>query len=214
MDLDATQPAVVDIPKKGSWLRQGNLKFTFLWLSFFVLLSVGVYRLRYDLRSYSLLTHFLDPQASGPLLRWETYAVTTQEVALPATSGPIRARLYLPSGLVHPPGMVVLDGIHHLGIDEPRLMSFSRAAAGGGFAVLTPEISALADYHVDAASIATIGESPGWLQQRIGTGPVTVVAVSFAGALALLAACDQHYAPHIRSLVLMGAYDDLGRVIC
>jgi pimeloyl-ACP methyl ester carboxylesterase len=39
-----------------------------------------------------------------------------------------------------------------------------------------------------------------------------VVAVSFAGGLALLAACDPHYAPHIRSLVLMGAYDDLGRV--
>jgi pimeloyl-ACP methyl ester carboxylesterase len=28
----------------------------------------------------------------------------------------------------------------------------------------------------------------------------------------LLAACDPRYAPHIRDLVLMGAYDDLGRV--
>ena len=212
MDLEATQPAVADIPKKGSWLRQANLMTTLLWMCLFVLSSFGVYRLRYDLRSYSLLTHFVDPRASGPLLRWETYPVTTQEVTLPATSGPIRARLYLPSGLAHPPGMVVLHGIHHLGIDEPRLMSFSRAVAGGGFAVLTPEISALADYHVDAASIATIGESPGWLQQRLGTGPVTAVAVSFAGGLALLAACDPRYAPHIRSLVLMGAYDDLGRV--
>jgi pimeloyl-ACP methyl ester carboxylesterase len=213
MDLHAIQPAVADISRKGTWRRQGNLKSRLLWLSFFVLLSFGAYRLRYDLRSYSLLTHFLDPQASGPLLRWETYAVTTQEVTLPATSGPVRGRLYLPSGLAHPPGMVVLHGIHHLGIDEPRLMSFSRAAAGGGFAVLTPEIGALADYRVDAASIATIGESPGWLQQRLGTGPVTAVAVSFAGGLALLAACDPRYAPHIRSLVLMGAYDDLGRVI-
>src|ERR1700730_13864282 len=213
MDLDATQPAIADIPKKGSWLRQCNLKSTFLWLGFFVLLGFGIYGLRYDLRSYSLLTHFLDPQAAGPLLRGEPHGVPRQEVALPATSGPIRARLYLPSGLVHPPGMVVLHGIHHLGIDEPRLMRFSRAAAGGGFAVLTPEIGALADYRVDAASIATIGESPGWLQQRLGTGPVTVVAVSFAGGLALLAACDPRYAPHIRSLVLMGAYDELGRVI-
>jgi len=137
------------------------------------------YQIRYDLRSYSLLVHFLDPHASGPLLRWETYAVTTQEITLPSSSGPVRARLYLPDGVAHPPGMVVAHGIHHLGIDEPRLMSFSRAAAGGGFAVLTPEIDALADYHVDAASMATIGESPGWLQQRLGTGPVTVVGVSF-----------------------------------
>jgi len=175
-------------------------------------LGFGAYRLRYDLRSYSLLVHFLDPQASGPLLRLETYAVTTQEVSLPSATGPVRARLYVPSGVARPSGMIVLHGIHHLGIDEPRLMSFSRAAAGGGFAVLTPEIRALADYRVDRTSIATIGESPGWLQQRLGTGPVTVVAVSFAGGLSLLAACDPRYAPHIRSLLLMGAYDDLGRV--
>src|SRR5467141_3119154 len=212
MNLDATQPGVNTFPMRDSQPRQGSLKFWLLWLFFFVLLGFGAYQIRYDLRSYSLLVHFLDPHASGPLLRWETYAVTMQEVALPATSGPIRARLYLPSGLVHPPAMVVLHGMHHLGIDEPRLMSFSRAAAGGGFAVLTPEIGALADYHVDAASIATIGESPGWLQQRLGTGPVTVVGVSFAGSLSLLAACDPRYAPQIRALVLMGAYDDLGRV--
>jgi len=192
--------------------RQGSLKFWLLWLFFFVLLGFVAYQIRYDLRSYSLLVHFLDPHASGPLLRWETYAVTTQEITLPTQNGPVRARLYLPSGVTHPPGMVVAHGIHHLGIDEPRLMSFARAAAGGGFAVLTPQIDAMADYHVEAASIATIGESPVWLQQHLGTGPVTVVGVSFAGGLALLAGCDPRYAPHIRALVLMGAYDNLGRV--
>ena len=212
MNLDATQPGVHAIPMRDSQPRQGSLKFRLLWLFFFVLLGFGAYQIRYDLRSYSLLVHFLDPHASGPLLRWETYAVTTQEITFPGPSGPVRARLYLPAGVAHPPGMVVVHGIHHLGIDEPRLMSFSRAAAGGGFVVLTPEIDALADYHVDADSMATIGESPGWLQQRLGTGPVTVVGVSFAGSLSLLATCDPRYAPHIRALVLMGAYDDLGRV--
>ena len=212
MDLDATQPNVEVVPRKDSLPRYWNINSRFLWLFLFVLLSFGVYQLRYDLRSYSLLTHFLDPHASGPLLRWETYAVTMQEISIPTANGPVRAHLYLPSGIAHPPGMVVLHGIHHLGIDEPRLMSFSRAAAGGGFAVLTPQIDALADYHVDAPSIATIGESPGWLQQRLDTGPVTVVGISFAGGLSLLAACDPRYAPHIRALVLMGAYDNLGRV--
>jgi pimeloyl-ACP methyl ester carboxylesterase len=211
MDLEATQPEAGAIPRREPLPRQWNLKFM-LWLFLFALFGFGVYHLRYDLRSYSLLTHFLNPQASGPLLRWETAAVTTQEVTLPTASGPVRARLYLPSGVTHPPGMVVAHGIHHLGIDEPRLMSFARAAAGGGFAVLTPQIDAMADYHVDAASIATIGESPVWLQEHLGTGPVTVVGVSFAGGLALLAGCDPRYAPHIRALVLMGAYDNLGRV--
>jgi pimeloyl-ACP methyl ester carboxylesterase len=177
-----------------------------------LLAMIGLYGLRYDLRSYSLLIHFLDPHASGWLLRWETHPIETQEIALPLAQGSVRARLYMPSSVAHPPGMVIIHGIHHLGIDEPRLVSFSRAAAGNGFAVLTPEISALADYRVDAASIATIGESPAWLQQRLDTGPVTVVGVSFAGGLSLLAASEPRYAPHIRALLLMGGYADLRRV--
>ena len=177
-----------------------------------ILVVSGLYGLRYDLRSYSLLIHFLDPAASSWFLRWETHPIEIQETALALTHGSVRARLYLPSGVAHPPGMVLVHGIHHLGIDEPRLMSFARAAAGSGFAVLTPEVAALADYHVDGTSIATIGESPAWLQQRLGTGPVTVVGVSFAGGLSLLAASDPRYAPHFRTLLLMGAYDDLARV--
>jgi pimeloyl-ACP methyl ester carboxylesterase len=212
MDLDVTQPELAAISRTDSLPGRAILNSRLLWLFFVVFLGFGIYRLQFDLRSYSLLTHFLNPAASGPLLRLETYAVTTQDIVFPSTSGSIRARLYMPSGVARAPGMVVLHGIHHLGIDEPRLMNFSRAAAGDGFAVLTPEIDALADYHVDTVSIETIGESSAWLQQRTGTGPVTVVGVSFAGGLSLLAACDPRFASHIRELVLMGAYDDLGRV--
>jgi pimeloyl-ACP methyl ester carboxylesterase len=181
-------------------------------LSVIALAMMGLYGLRYDLRSYSMFIRFLNPHASGLFLRWETYPVETQEITLALTHGSVRALLYMPSGIAHPPGMVVVHGIHHLGIDEPRLASFARAAAGSGFAVLTPEVAALADYRVDGASIATIGESPAWLEQRLGTGPVTLVGVSFAGGLSLLAASDSRYAPHIRALLLMGAYDDLARV--
>jgi pimeloyl-ACP methyl ester carboxylesterase len=179
----------------------------------FALLLLGAYNLLYDLRSYSLLRHFISPQASGPLLRWETRSFTTQEIIMPIVGGNVRARLYIPAGVAHPQGMIVVPGMHHLGIDEPRLISFSRAAAGSGFAVLTPEIATLADYRVDASTIPVIGESSGWLQNRLGAGPVTVVGVSFAGSLSLLAACDPQYAPHMRAIVLMGAYDDLARVM-
>jgi pimeloyl-ACP methyl ester carboxylesterase len=206
--LNTTQ----SIPEFTTMRKSHYVQSWLLWLLLLGVLGAGINYLRYDLRSYSLLTHFVDPQASGPLLSMETNQVTTQEVILPLANGPVPGRLYLPRGVARPPGMVVVHGGHHLGIDEPRLMSFSRAVAGSGFAVLTPELSSLADYHVDASSIATIGESPKWLEQHLGTGPVTVVGVSFAGGLSLLAACDPRYAPHIRALVLMGPYDDLGRV--
>jgi pimeloyl-ACP methyl ester carboxylesterase len=190
------------------------LRFKFIWIVLLLifLLGAGIYSLRYELRSYAFLNQFLDPRASGFLVRLEGHGLDIRDVTLSTTQGPVRARLYAPRGVAHPPGMVLVHGIHRLGIDEPRLMDFARAAASSGFSVLTPEIAALADYHVDGASIGTIGESTVWLQQRLGTGPVTVVGVSFAGGLSLLAACDPQYAPHIRALVLMGAYDNLGRV--
>ncbi len=41
---------------------------------------------------------------------------------------------------------------------------------------------------------------------------MTLVGVSFAGGLSLLAATNPRYAPHFRAILLMGAYDDLNRV--
>jgi pimeloyl-ACP methyl ester carboxylesterase len=192
--------------------RRPSHKFRWFCLPVGLLLLMGMFGLRYDLRGYSLLVHFVDPRASGLLLRWESNPVGVQDITLPVGQGSVRARLYMPVGIAHPPGIVLVHGIHHLGMDEPRLVRFARAAAGSGFAVLTPEIAALADYHVDADSMATIGESPAWLQRRLHTGPVTLVGISFGGGLSLLAACDPRYAPHIRALLLMGPYDDLGRV--
>lgn len=200
-------PTPVEPPRK--LLRA---KVFWIFISILILIAAGIYSLRYQLRSAAFLIQFVDPQANGLLVRLERHEFTTEDVTISTEQGPIRARLYLPRGIAHTPAMVLVHGIHHLGIDEPRLVNFARAAASSGFSVLTPEVTALADYHVDGASIQTIGESAVWMQQRTGTGPVTVVGVSFAGGLSLLAACDPRYAPHIRDLVLMGAYDNLARV--
>lgn len=183
-----------------------------MWLMILALLLYAISFLPSEFRSYVLLTHFANPEASGVLLRLGSRAIRTEDVTIPLPSGPVNARLYLPVGIAHPHGMVAVHGIHHLGINESRLMSFARATAGTGIAVLTPQVDSLADYHVDAASILTIGESAKWLDARLGTGPVTVTGISFAGGLSLLAACDRGYAPYMRALVLMGAYDNLVRV--
>jgi len=195
-------------------MKRAFLNDKFLWILplLIPLCIAGPFLLRYELRSSAFLLQFLDPHASGLLVRLERHEFDTLETTISTTQGPVRARLFMPRGVTHPPGMVLVHGIHHMGIDEPRLMNFARAGASDGFAVLTPEIAALADYHVDSASIGSIGESAAWLEQRLGTGPVTVVGVSFAGGLSLLAACDPRFAPHIRALVLMGAYDNLARV--
>jgi pimeloyl-ACP methyl ester carboxylesterase len=212
MDLRATRQTAKPAASVKSKFQFYNFKNCLILLLLAILAGIGVNHFRFDIRAYSLLIRFLDPSTSGLITRWEAHAVDAQEITLPLVGSSVRARLYMPRGIANPPGMVLVHGIHHLGIDEPRLVSFAQSAAGNGFAVLTPELAALADYHVDASSIPTIGESTVWLQQRLGTGPVSVVGVSFAGGLSLLAALNPQYAPHIRALLLMGAYDDLGRV--
>jgi pimeloyl-ACP methyl ester carboxylesterase len=211
MSVGAAQPDA-EAAASGNRAPRRRRRLWPLWVLLLILLGIAIYHHRYDLRSYTVLEHFTDPQASGPLLSFETYPVTTEEVTFPTATGPVRARLFTPVGLAHPRGMVAVHGIHHLGMDEPRLMSFSRAVAGSGLAVLTPQIDALADYHVDGASIPIIGESAAWLEQRLGTGPVTLTGISFGGGLTLLAAADPRYAAHVRAIALMGAYDDLARV--
>lgn len=189
-----------------AWLR-----ILLVWVALAAIVY-AIFFLPSMLRGYAVLMRFADPSASGALIRCETHAVTAEDVSIPTAMGPLRARLYMPAGVKHPKGMVAVHGIHHLGMDEPRLVNFAKAVAGSGIAVLTPQIDSLADYHVDSASIPEIGESAVWLDNRLGGHKVTVTGISFAGGLSLMAARDGRYASHMRALVLMGAYDDLGRV--
>ena len=137
--------------------------------------------------------------------------VSEQNLILDTESGPVRARLYLPQNRPNAPALIVLHGVHHLGIDEPRLMSFAAAMASCGLRVLTPELPDIKDYHVDSTSIRTIGESTQWFAQRTG-GPVGVMGLSFSGGLSLLAAADPLYHKDFKFVFAVGSQDSMGRV--
>lgn len=123
----------------------------------------------------------------------------------------IRARLYVPKGMADAPGIVIVHGVHHLGIDEPRMVAFTRAVSASGIRVLTPELQSLADYHVDPSAIDLIGASARMFATSIGQ-KVGVLGLSFAGGLSLMAASEPQYEPYIRFVLSMGAHDDLERV--
>jgi pimeloyl-ACP methyl ester carboxylesterase len=107
--------------------------------------------------------------------------------------------------------MLLLHGVHHLGFNEPRLVGFSRALAGAGVTVMTPQLDLLADYRITPETIDAIGNSAVVLSTRMGQ-PVGVLGLSFAGGLALLAASKPEYAPKIGFVVAVGAHDDMARV--
>ena len=149
-----------------------------------------------------------------------TVPVSTKDLSF-AVEGPggtqqVRARLYQPVGGTEAnssdaPAMVIFHGVHHLGIDEPRMMGFAEAMAGCGIRVLTPELPGIKDYHVSADSVQTIGESVKWFAGQTH-GPVGVMGLSFAGGLALVAAADARYHADFKFVLAVGAQDSMARV--
>jgi pimeloyl-ACP methyl ester carboxylesterase len=158
----------------------------------------------------------LDLVANKPVptpLRWlVTGPVTATELTLPLPSGSVRARLFTPSRHPNAPAIVVLHGVHYLGIDEPRMVAFAAAMASCGIRVLTPELPDIKDYHIGTNSIATIGDSAAWLSARQNNRPVGIIGLSFSGSLSLLAAAAPHFRPNIRFVVAIGAEDEMSRV--
>ena len=165
-------------------------------------------------RAAALLLRFTakDGAPAEGLARFGMHAVTEEKAVVQTPQGPMPARYYVPSGVVDPPGMVVCHGVHHLGIEEPRMQRFARAIASSGVMVLTPELRELADYHVDPRSIVTIGDAARDLRERVHRTGVGVLGLSFAGGLSLLAAADAQFAPDIDFVVSVGGHDDLERV--
>ena len=173
------------------------------------------------LRAAGLLLRIENPQDDNPkdrnlqnrgaLASFDAYRIDEMLTEVPTPSGPIRARLYIPKGIADAPGMVIVHGVHHLGIEEPRLVRFARAMSASGIRVLTPELASLADYRIDSQSIALIGYAARSLSAQVGQ-KVGVLGISFGGGLALVAASDSQYQPYIRFVVSVGAHDDLERV--
>lgn len=137
--------------------------------------------------------------------------VSTEEISFPSEAGVIRARLYRPTRHPDAPGLIVLHGVHHLGMDEPRLMGFAVAMASCGLQVLTPELPGIRDYHIDKSSVQVIGESAKWFAQRTG-GPTGVMGLSFSGGLALVAASDPVYRPVFKFVLAVGSQDAMDHV--
>jgi dienelactone hydrolase len=165
------------------------------------------------LRAASLLVRFADAGATGALAELGKHPVEESPASVNLPGGEARARVYTPVGVSDPPGVVLVHGVHRLGIDEPRLQRFARAVAAAGVVVFTPEVQEIADYRIDPRSIDTIGAAAAALRARLGHGRVGVMGMSFAGGLSLLAAADPRFAADIGFVVAVGAHDDLARVL-
>jgi dienelactone hydrolase len=184
------------------------------WVLAFAVVVLGVGGWSFAYAHLQALTVLLS--VSGQPVPWIVRKVVakqvrTEELQIPTASGAVRARLYVPVGHPNAPKLVVLHGVHHLGIDEPRLVGFAEAMASCGLRVLTPELPGIKDYHVDKDSVRVIEESTKWFAKKTG-GPVGVMGLSFSGGLALVAASDPVYGPDFKFVFAVGSQDAMDHV--
>lgn len=137
--------------------------------------------------------------------------VTQHESVIQTEAGAVRVRLYSPSRHPNAHGLVVFHGVHHLGLDEPRLIAFAQAMAASGLNVITPELPDIKDYRVSERSVQVIGASAKWFAQQ-RHAPVGVMGLSFSGGLALVAAADPKYQPSLRFVLAVGSQGAMTRV--
>lgn len=123
----------------------------------------------------------------------------------------ISARVYIPRNHSDAPGIVIVPGIHYLGMNEPRLVAFANSMAGCGLRVLTPELPDSRDYRINPSDVTAIGDSVQWLQSRTGHR-VGLMGLSFSGGLALMTAAQPLYSDDVSFVFSVGAHDDLYRV--
>jgi dienelactone hydrolase len=141
--------------------------------------------------------------------------VTSRDVTIATRQGNVASRLYQPSGNATR-SLIVLPGVHAGGIDEPRLVTFSKRLASTGVNVLSVPLPDLRQFRVTPASTDIIEDATLWLAAEPSLAPdgrVGLVGISFAGGLALVAAGRPSLAGKVRLVVSLGGHADLPRVM-
>lgn len=141
--------------------------------------------------------------------------LTTKSLLVESDGTPERAVLYTHARRAPTRALVLAHGVHHRGIDEPRLIRFAQSLACEGVAVLTPELSDLTRYRITARGVTTLRSAVDELSAMhlTETGRVGLVGMSFAGGLSLVAATDRNTAARLDYVTSVGGHHDLGRVL-
>lgn len=128
--------------------------------------------------------------------------------------GAVRTRLYRPDAIRR--AVVLVPGVHAMGIDEPRLMGLSRELAATGLAVLTMELPDLLQYQFTPRTVDIVEDGARWLSERpdlAADGRIGLMGISFAGGLAMVAAGRPAIRDRLAFVFSFGGHGDLPRVL-
>jgi dienelactone hydrolase len=134
--------------------------------------------------------------------------------AIPTRHGQVPAQLYVPDGDARRT-VLLIPGIHSLGIDEPRVMRLATDLAASGVRVLAMALPDLQQYLVTPRSTDVIEDGVAWMARQMpdADGRVGVVGVSFSGGLAICAVGRPSIRDKVAFIVSFGGHADLIRAM-
>lgn len=136
-------------------------------------------------------------------------------VAIPTRHGPVETRLYRPDRSARRTTILV-PGVHMDGVHEERLVGLARELAASGLQVLTVAPPDLARYRLTTNSTDELEDAIAWAAGQAGLAPdgrVGIMAFSFSGGLALVAAGRLAVRDRIAFVLSFGGHGDLLRVL-
>jgi dienelactone hydrolase len=129
--------------------------------------------------------------------------------------GVIRARLYRPDNHIRR-SVLLVPGVHAMGIEEPRLVAFAGELAASGLAVLTAEQPDQKAYQFTPDAVDMIEDGAAWLltQSKVTRdGKVGLMGISFAGGLSVVAGGRPRIRDRLAYVFSLGGHGDLRRAL-
>jgi len=134
---------------------------------------------------------------------------------VPTRYGNVAAKFYMPDGETSR-AVLLVPGIHSMGIEEPRLTALARDLAGTGVIVMTMALPDLQAYMITPRATDVIEDAVSWMAQRPNLAPdgrVGIVGISFAGGLSIAAAGRPAIRDRVAFILSFGGHGDLPRVM-
>jgi dienelactone hydrolase len=146
----------------------------------------------------------------------QAHTVTIMPPHMVATrNGDVPAQFYRPDGRFSR-SVLLIPGIHSMGINEPRLTALAKDLAGSGVLVMTLALPDLQRYRLTVRSTDVIEDAVTWMTARPDLAPdgrIGLIGISFAGGMSVVAAGRPSIRDRLAYVLSFGGHADLPRVL-
>jgi hypothetical protein len=178
---------------------------------------IGLYVARPYARAASLIVRAADLGGRAQTFaNMQAYEVERQpRHMVPTRHGQVAAQFYVPNGDATR-AVLLVPGIHSMGIEEPRLTALAEDLAATGLNVMAMALPDLQRYRITLQATDVIEDAVAWMAARPDLAPdglVGMAGISFAGGMSVSAAGRPSIRDKVAFVFSFGGHADLPRVL-